>query len=91
MKTKNKTIQYYKQNAEEDYLTTPISVLRYISELENMVNVVDTVKCKHTFTVDDTNNSDFDHCPDVDYVKCVYWLRQERGCLGCDNMIKVID
>jgi hypothetical protein len=29
-----KTIEYYKNNAEEDYMTTPISVLRYISELE---------------------------------------------------------
>lgn len=29
-----KTIEYYKSNAEEDYMTTPISVLRYISELE---------------------------------------------------------
>ena len=29
-----KTIEYWKTNAEEDYLTTPISVLRYISELE---------------------------------------------------------
>ena len=30
-----KDLGYYKSNAEEDYLTTPISVLRYISELEN--------------------------------------------------------
>lgn len=29
-----KTIEYYKKNAEEDYITTPISVLRYITELE---------------------------------------------------------
>ncbi len=29
-----KTIKYYKNNAEEDYIKTPISVLRYISELE---------------------------------------------------------
>lgn len=29
-----KTIEHWKANAEEDYLTTPISVLRYISELE---------------------------------------------------------
>jgi len=30
----NKDLKYWRQNAEEDYLTTPISVLRYISELE---------------------------------------------------------
>ena len=27
-------LEYYKKNAEEDYLKTPISVLRYITELE---------------------------------------------------------
>lgn len=30
----NKDLEYWKNNAEEDYVTTPISVLRYISELE---------------------------------------------------------
>lgn len=31
---KEKGLEYYRNNAEEDYKTTPISVLRYISELE---------------------------------------------------------
>jgi len=31
---KEKNLDYFKQNAEEDYIHTPISVLRYISELE---------------------------------------------------------
>ena len=30
-----KDLNYYRSNAEEDYLKTPISVLRYISELES--------------------------------------------------------
>ena len=30
-------LEYWKNNAEEDYITTPISVLRYISELEKEV------------------------------------------------------
>ena len=30
-----KDLAYWKTNAEEDYMTTPISVLRYITELEN--------------------------------------------------------
>lgn len=30
-----KNLAYYKANAEEDYLKVPISVLRYISELES--------------------------------------------------------
>jgi len=34
METQNKDLDYYRKNAEEDYLTTPISVLRYISEME---------------------------------------------------------
>jgi len=34
MQTQNKDLDYYRKNAEEDYLTTPISVLRYISEME---------------------------------------------------------
>ena len=33
-----KTVEYYKDNAEEDYLQTPISVLRYITELEQYAN-----------------------------------------------------
>ena len=29
-----KDLNYWKNNCEEDYITTPISVLRYITELE---------------------------------------------------------
>ena len=32
---KNKDLNYYRDNAEEDYIKTPISVLRYIDELED--------------------------------------------------------
>ena len=37
MENKNevKDLNYYKNNCEEDYLQTPISVLRYISQLES--------------------------------------------------------
>jgi len=31
---KTKDLEYYRLNAEENYITTPISVLRYITELE---------------------------------------------------------
>jgi hypothetical protein len=34
-------IAKYKLNAEEDYLTTPISVLRYISILESKLDFID--------------------------------------------------
>ncbi len=38
-----KNLKYYKNNCEENYLTTPISVLRYISELENAIKENKTV------------------------------------------------
>jgi hypothetical protein len=38
---KSKDLDYWKSNAEEDYITTPISVLRYIDELEQQVKSVD--------------------------------------------------
>jgi hypothetical protein len=38
METKNKDLECYRKNAEEDYLTTPISVLRYISEMEQALH-----------------------------------------------------
>lgn len=37
METTKKDLEYYRKNAEEDYMTTPISALRYISELEEAV------------------------------------------------------
>lgn len=33
----NKDLAYWKANAEEDYMQVPISVLRYITELETVV------------------------------------------------------
>ena len=38
-----KDLKYYKENAEEDYLTTPISVLRYIGEIERRVRILGIV------------------------------------------------
>lgn len=35
-----KDLKYYRENAEEDYLTTPISVLRYIKEAEYRINIL---------------------------------------------------
>ena len=32
-----KDLEYWRLNAEEDYITTPISVLRYIGELEKEI------------------------------------------------------
>lgn len=33
---KTKDLEYYRLNADENYITTPISVLRYITELETI-------------------------------------------------------
>ncbi len=43
-----KDLNYWKDNAEEDYMTTPISVLRYIKELEeaNQPKEIDNFKEK---------------------------------------------
>lgn len=35
-----KDLQFWKENAEEDYLQTPISVLKYISKLETELEAV---------------------------------------------------
>ena len=40
IKEEDKDLNYWKKNCEEDYLHTPISVLRYITKLESKVNSV---------------------------------------------------
>ena len=40
IKEEDKNLNYWKKNCEEDYLHTPISVLRYITKLEGKVNNV---------------------------------------------------
>ena len=37
---KIKDLNYWKNNAEEDYLHTPISVLKYITELEDRLKLL---------------------------------------------------
>ena len=38
-----KDLKYYRENAEEDYLTTPISVLRYIGLAERRISVLGSI------------------------------------------------
>lgn len=38
MESTEKSLEYWRKNAEDNYLTTPISVLRYITELEKEIN-----------------------------------------------------
>lgn len=35
-----KSLKYYRLNVEEDYMRTPISVLRYIGEVEREIKVL---------------------------------------------------
>ena len=42
IKKENKDLAYWKANAEEDYMRVPISVLRYIAELEMVVKNCNT-------------------------------------------------
>jgi len=65
-----KDLNYWKANAEEDYKQVPISVLRYISELEEQVNknsvLGDVIKqrellksfCEYTGIADMSNVND---------------------------------
>ena len=39
-----KDLNYYKENATENYMTTPISVLRYITELEKNNEAIKHIK-----------------------------------------------
>ena len=59
MELENKDLEYWKNNAEEDYLHTPISVLKYITELEKysapdlleaLINLTNT--CEKYFSKD---------------------------------------
>ncbi len=45
-KEENKDLAYWKANAEEDYMQVPISVLRYITELEQAVKKSKNIKVK---------------------------------------------
>ena len=48
MEITKKDLEYYRKNAEEDYLTTPISVLRYITEMEQDLLIHEEVAgCDH--------------------------------------------
>ena len=40
IKEEDKDLDYWRNNCEDNYMTTPISVLRYITELEKVVNDV---------------------------------------------------
>lgn len=58
-------LEYWKNNAEEDYIATPISVLRYISELEKEV--------ERRYTEDDVKSAFQDGKDNMDYSETYGW------------------
>jgi len=66
IKEEDKDLNYWKENCKEDYLHTPISVLRYITKLEEAVNngVLDDVIVIHlkalTKKIEDSHSYGFD-------------------------------
>jgi len=54
-----KDLNYYKANAEEDYKHVPISVLRYISELETAVKNCSIPNVSNPFNASEFEYSEF--------------------------------
>jgi hypothetical protein len=71
-----KDLNYWKDNAEEDYMTTPISVLKYITELELYIEKTKTIKeCQHIAKVAFRMGQ---QQPTLDYDTFIKWLK--RNC-----------
>jgi hypothetical protein len=51
--TNNNDLKNWKLNAEENYINTPISVLKYITELEK---TIDGIEAKHEVELDRKNS-----------------------------------
>ena len=66
-----KDLNYYKNNCEEDYISTPISVLRYITELEQALQLLQPDVIKSVCEI----NKEFEGCP--------LFKQYPNGCYGC--------
>ena len=62
-----KELKYYKNNCKENYLHTPISVLRYISELESKLTHPDKALPKRL------SNQAYHKAREMSYDAFVYW------------------
>ena len=77
IKEENKDLAYWKANAEEDYMQVPISVLRYISELEKAV--------KNCFIPDVSGQSEQLVCEHPD--EAIIRDKPTDYCLACNRNI----
>jgi hypothetical protein len=74
-----KDLNYYKSNCAEDYVGTPISVLRYISELEDTVELLQTGAIKQSEEL---------FCVDHPYENTYISITGAIVCVECLHVIK---
>jgi hypothetical protein len=72
-----KDLKYWKNNAEEDYLTTPISVLRYISELEKLTPIELPSDEEIEKLQDNNDNYDDYDFYDTGFKQGVKWMKEQ--------------
>ena len=78
MMSTEKDLNYWKANAEEDYMQVPISVLRYITELEAVVK-----NCSIPYVVGQSEQLFCPHCEGTDIQKNFY--TDTYGCNSCGH------
>jgi hypothetical protein len=70
-----KDLNYWKNNAEEDYLTTPISVLKYISELEKSTPI--ELPSEHEIEESSFKMSGNNVSPSSNFMIGAYWMKEQ--------------
>ena len=74
-------LAYWKNNAEENYITTPISVLKYITELENYIEIIKAQLPSDEEIIDkskqEPDNSDIETAARIGYVAGAKWMRNK--------------
>ena len=73
-----KDLNYYKNNCEEDYIKTPISVLRYITELEKnnetkQLTLSGVIKRIEEYAPEPIELPKFDLTKKSDHIYCIEW------------------
>jgi ribosomal protein S1 len=76
-----KDLDFWRKNAEDDYITTPISVLRYIAELEQQVKYVDLADVVGSLPLVEIDKDVLKTCVEMyktgDRITAVKWLIEE--------------
>ncbi len=86
------TIEYWKQNAEEDYLKTPISVLKYITVLELAVDGLSSlVSISDTCTFAEYFHNNFDYYDCNANGRLYKWVESSKRNLPAMSMKQIFD